>query len=99
MTVTPPAPGWALGVFRDPADPPGATFTGLVVGDQVRDVTALGTVNELLARWDDAQRRLNELAASHPHSASHLHTASHPTAAGHPTAVGSPQPPVTPEPA
>ena len=27
MTVAPPA-GWALGVFRDPAGPPGATFTG-----------------------------------------------------------------------
>jgi 2-keto-4-pentenoate hydratase/2-oxohepta-3-ene-1,7-dioic acid hydratase in catechol pathway len=64
---------YALGVFRRPAAAPaaghggdgaGAEFTGLVVGDRVRDVSGLGTMNELLARWDDAQRRLDELATS-----------------------------------
>jgi 2-keto-4-pentenoate hydratase/2-oxohepta-3-ene-1,7-dioic acid hydratase in catechol pathway len=53
---------YALGVFRRPA---GDDFTGLVVGDRVRDVSGLGTMNELLARWDDAQGRLDELARSH----------------------------------
>src|ERR1700728_4918724 len=64
---------YALGVFRRPAAAPvqgrghsgdgyGAEFTGLVAGDRVRDVSGLGTMNELLARWDDAQHRLDELA-------------------------------------
>jgi 2-keto-4-pentenoate hydratase/2-oxohepta-3-ene-1,7-dioic acid hydratase in catechol pathway len=60
---------YALGVFRRPAVAPGQgeddggeEFTGLVVGDRVRDVSGLGTINELLARWDDAQCRLDELA-------------------------------------
>jgi 2-keto-4-pentenoate hydratase/2-oxohepta-3-ene-1,7-dioic acid hydratase in catechol pathway len=62
---------YALGVFRRPAasaaagEHGGAEFTGLVVGDRVRDVSGLGTMNELLARWDDAQCRLDELASSH----------------------------------
>ena len=65
---------YALGVFRLAAAPAagrghggdgdGAEFTGLVVGDRVRDVSGLGTMNDLLARWDDAQRRLDELATS-----------------------------------
>src|SRR6202020_510243 len=60
---------YALGVFRRPAaaaqgeDDGGGEFTGLVVGDRVRDVSGLGTMNELLARWDDAQCRLDELAS------------------------------------
>ena len=40
-------------------DDGGGEFTGLVVGDRVRDVSGLGTMNELLARWDDAQCRLD----------------------------------------
>jgi hypothetical protein len=64
---------YALGVFRRPPAAPvpgedgdgdGDEFTGLVVGDRVRDVSGFGTMNELLARWDDAQRRLDELAGS-----------------------------------
>ena len=69
---------YALGVFRRPGAAPargdapgdgardgyGGEFTGLVVGDRVRDVNGLGSLNEMLARWDDAQRRLDELAAS-----------------------------------
>jgi Fumarylacetoacetate (FAA) hydrolase family len=62
---------YALGVFRrlpvatlQGGDGDGGEFTGLVVGDRVRDVSGLGTMNELLARWDDAQCRLDELAAS-----------------------------------
>jgi 2-keto-4-pentenoate hydratase/2-oxohepta-3-ene-1,7-dioic acid hydratase in catechol pathway len=60
--------GFALGVFRRPAagpaeGGPGGVFTGLVRGDRVRDVSALGTVNELLADWDNSLGRLAELAA------------------------------------
>ena len=62
---------YALGVFRRPAvvtaregERAGGEFTGLVVGDRGRDVSGLGTMNELLARWDDAQCRLDELARS-----------------------------------
>lgn len=54
---------YALGVFRRPQDPPGEEFTGLVQGGRVRDVSGLGTINEILASWDDAQARLAELAA------------------------------------
>jgi 2-keto-4-pentenoate hydratase/2-oxohepta-3-ene-1,7-dioic acid hydratase in catechol pathway len=64
MASAPVGAGYALGVFRDLADPPAAAFTGLVVGDRVRDVSKLGTVNELLADWEDAQRRLDEIAAT-----------------------------------
>jgi 2-keto-4-pentenoate hydratase/2-oxohepta-3-ene-1,7-dioic acid hydratase in catechol pathway len=56
--------GYALGVFRHRAGEPGRDFTGLVAGDRVRDVSGLGTVNDLLRHWDDAQRRLDELAAA-----------------------------------
>jgi 2-keto-4-pentenoate hydratase/2-oxohepta-3-ene-1,7-dioic acid hydratase in catechol pathway len=53
---------YALGVFA----PLGATssdgFTGLVRDGAVRDISALGTVNDLLSDWGDAQRRLGELA-------------------------------------
>lgn len=42
----------------------GAEFTGLVVGDLVRDISGLGTMNELLDRWDWTQSRLEELAAT-----------------------------------
>jgi 2-keto-4-pentenoate hydratase/2-oxohepta-3-ene-1,7-dioic acid hydratase in catechol pathway len=66
MTFAPA--GFALGVFRRPAaGPPGAAgggvFTGLVRGDRVRDVSALGTVNDLLADWDNSLGRLAALAA------------------------------------
>jgi 2-keto-4-pentenoate hydratase/2-oxohepta-3-ene-1,7-dioic acid hydratase in catechol pathway len=71
MTFAPA--GFALGVFRRPAAGPGgagpgdkaggAAFTGLVRGDRVRDVSALGTVNDLLADWDNALGRLAALAA------------------------------------
>jgi len=56
--------GFALGVFRRPAAGrgPGGEFTGLVRGDRVRDVSAFGTVSDLLADWEPAQRRLAELA-------------------------------------
>ena len=57
------APGYALGVFRHPAAVPGAEFTGLVRDGRVRDLSGFGTVNDLLRDWDDAQRRLDELAA------------------------------------
>jgi 2-keto-4-pentenoate hydratase/2-oxohepta-3-ene-1,7-dioic acid hydratase in catechol pathway len=53
---------YALGVFASPGATPSDVFTGLVRGDRVRDISSLGTVNELLADWDDAQRRLGELA-------------------------------------
>ena len=69
------APGYALGVFRHlaaPASPSrevtggsapgGDTFTGLVRDGRVRDLSGFGTVNDLLRYWDDAQRRLDELA-------------------------------------
>jgi 2-keto-4-pentenoate hydratase/2-oxohepta-3-ene-1,7-dioic acid hydratase in catechol pathway len=65
MTSAPDAP-YALGVFRRPQDPSGATFTGLVRGDRVRDISALGTVNDLLGDWDQAQTTLAGLAASRP---------------------------------
>jgi 2-keto-4-pentenoate hydratase/2-oxohepta-3-ene-1,7-dioic acid hydratase in catechol pathway len=58
MTFAPSA-RYALGVFAGP----GGAFTGLVRGDRVRDVSALGTLKDLLADWDDAQRRLAELVA------------------------------------
>jgi 2-keto-4-pentenoate hydratase/2-oxohepta-3-ene-1,7-dioic acid hydratase in catechol pathway len=56
--------GYALGVFRRLAagHEPGDRFTGLVRGDRVRDVSALGTVSDLLADWESAQRRLGDLA-------------------------------------
>jgi 2-keto-4-pentenoate hydratase/2-oxohepta-3-ene-1,7-dioic acid hydratase in catechol pathway len=60
-----PATPFALGVFTNPAaDGTGpSTFTGLVRGERVRDVSDLGTVEELLADWDAALVRLAELAA------------------------------------
>jgi 2-keto-4-pentenoate hydratase/2-oxohepta-3-ene-1,7-dioic acid hydratase in catechol pathway len=64
------ARGYALGVFRQldgakGAGPGGDTeFTGLVRDGRVRDLSGFGTVNDLLAYWDDAQRRLDELAAA-----------------------------------
>ena len=58
------APGYAVGVFRDPGAAPGAEFTGLVRDGRVRDLSGFGTVNDLLKYWDDAQRRLDELAAA-----------------------------------
>jgi 2-keto-4-pentenoate hydratase/2-oxohepta-3-ene-1,7-dioic acid hydratase in catechol pathway len=54
---------YALGVFRRPQDRPGEVFTGLVRGDQVRDISALGTVNDLLSDWDQAKSTLAGLAA------------------------------------
>jgi len=54
---------YALGVFASPGATPSDAFTGLVRGEEVRDVSALGGVNDLLADWDDAGRRLAELAA------------------------------------
>jgi 2-keto-4-pentenoate hydratase/2-oxohepta-3-ene-1,7-dioic acid hydratase in catechol pathway len=62
MTSALAAP-YALGVFRRPQDQPGDVFTGLVRGDRVRDISSLGTVNDLLSAWDRAQRTLAELAA------------------------------------
>jgi 2-keto-4-pentenoate hydratase/2-oxohepta-3-ene-1,7-dioic acid hydratase in catechol pathway len=58
------APGYAVGVFRDPGAAHGAEFTGLVRDGLVRDLSGFGTVNDLLRYWDDAQRRLDELAAA-----------------------------------
>jgi 2-keto-4-pentenoate hydratase/2-oxohepta-3-ene-1,7-dioic acid hydratase in catechol pathway len=60
--------GFALGVFRRPAAGPdgtgdGTAFTGLVRRDRVRDVSALGTVNDLLVDWDNSVGRLAALAA------------------------------------
>jgi hypothetical protein len=77
MTFAPagcaPPDGFALGVFRRPAGPSGPglgrtrpggdVFTGLVRGDRVRDVSTLGTVNDLLADWDNSLGRLAALAA------------------------------------
>jgi len=65
MTAAP----YALGVFSRPEAARGhgakaEAFAGLVCGGRVRDVSGLGTVNDLLARWDDAQLRLDELAAA-----------------------------------
>jgi len=66
---------FALGVFRRRTAGTGAgvgpEFTGLVRGGRVRDVSALGTVNDLLADWDSALAALAELAdhaddADHP---------------------------------
>ena len=51
---------FALGVF---AAEDGARFTGLVRGERVRDVSALGSVNALLADWDDSLATLGGLAA------------------------------------
>ena len=50
---------FALGVF---AAEDGRVFSGLVRGERVRDVSALGSVNELLADWDASFARLTELA-------------------------------------
>jgi 2-keto-4-pentenoate hydratase/2-oxohepta-3-ene-1,7-dioic acid hydratase in catechol pathway len=58
------SPGYALGVFRDRGAAPGAEFAGLVRNGWVRDLSGFGTVNDLLRYWDDAQRRLEELAAA-----------------------------------
>ena len=65
MTFAPT--GFALGVFRRRAatgTAVGPAFTGLVRGDRVRDVSALGTVNDLLAAWDASLATLAELAAA-----------------------------------
>jgi 2-keto-4-pentenoate hydratase/2-oxohepta-3-ene-1,7-dioic acid hydratase in catechol pathway len=51
---------FALGVFRRQSA--GPAFTGLVRGGRVRDVSDLGTVNDLLADWDSALPRLAERA-------------------------------------
>jgi 2-keto-4-pentenoate hydratase/2-oxohepta-3-ene-1,7-dioic acid hydratase in catechol pathway len=58
--------GYALGVFRRLAAGrgPGDAFTGLVRGARVRDVSALGTVGDLLADWDTSQRLLGALASA-----------------------------------
>jgi hypothetical protein len=54
-----PSEPFALGVFRRlAAGAPAAAFTGLVRGGLVRDISALGTVNDLLADWDAAFGRL-----------------------------------------
>jgi 2-keto-4-pentenoate hydratase/2-oxohepta-3-ene-1,7-dioic acid hydratase in catechol pathway len=53
---------YALGVFAHPGATHGDGFTGLVRGDEVRDISALGTVNDLLADWDAALARLARLA-------------------------------------
>jgi 2-keto-4-pentenoate hydratase/2-oxohepta-3-ene-1,7-dioic acid hydratase in catechol pathway len=64
------APGYALGVFRHLSGANGAgsgsgtEFTGLLRDGRVRDLSGFGTVNDLLKYWDDAQRRLDELAAA-----------------------------------
>jgi 2-keto-4-pentenoate hydratase/2-oxohepta-3-ene-1,7-dioic acid hydratase in catechol pathway len=66
---------FALGIFApagatpppdagSPGARPPAAFTGLVCGDRVRDISALGTVNDLLADWDASFARLGQLAAS-----------------------------------
>jgi 2-keto-4-pentenoate hydratase/2-oxohepta-3-ene-1,7-dioic acid hydratase in catechol pathway len=51
---------FALGVFGTARR---AEFTGLVLGERVRDVSALGRVNDLLADWDASFARLAALAA------------------------------------
>jgi len=57
---TPPVRGVTGG-----SSPGGDTaFTGLVRHGRVRDLSGFGTVNDLLKYWDDAQRRLDELAAA-----------------------------------
>jgi 2-keto-4-pentenoate hydratase/2-oxohepta-3-ene-1,7-dioic acid hydratase in catechol pathway len=55
---------YALGVFRRPQDQPGDVFTGLVCGDRVRDISALGTVNDLLSDWDHVEGTLAGFAAA-----------------------------------
>jgi 2-keto-4-pentenoate hydratase/2-oxohepta-3-ene-1,7-dioic acid hydratase in catechol pathway len=56
MTTDHEAAPFALGVFTaSEAAGPGRglrDFTGLVLGERVRDVSALGTVEDLLADWD-----------------------------------------------
>jgi 2-keto-4-pentenoate hydratase/2-oxohepta-3-ene-1,7-dioic acid hydratase in catechol pathway len=57
---------YALGVFQrqeGPAGKPGERFTGLLRGDQVRDISSLGTVNDLLADWDTSQELLAGIAS------------------------------------
>jgi 2-keto-4-pentenoate hydratase/2-oxohepta-3-ene-1,7-dioic acid hydratase in catechol pathway len=54
---------FALGVF---AAERGGRFTGLVRGERVRDVSALGGVNALLADWDASFVELQALAAEDP---------------------------------
>jgi len=61
---------FALGVF---AAQGGGTFTGLVRGERVRDVSALGTVNGLLADWDTSFAALRKLAAEDPDDSVHWH--------------------------
>ena len=53
---------YALGVFARPGATHGEVFTGLVRGDQVRDISTLGTVSDLLADWDASLVRLAGLA-------------------------------------
>ena len=67
MTTAQATAPFALGVFRATA-PDGAerAFTGLVCGERVRDVAALGTVEELLADWDVSFARLAALAEQAP---------------------------------
>lgn len=69
------AVGFALGVFRrrtaGTAAGVGPDFTGLVRGGRVRDVSALGTVNDLLADWDSALATLAELAQANADDADH----------------------------
>jgi 2-keto-4-pentenoate hydratase/2-oxohepta-3-ene-1,7-dioic acid hydratase in catechol pathway len=72
---------FALGVFRrrtpvtaetaGTAAGVGPDFTGLVRGGRVRDVSALGTVNDLLADWDSALATLAELAQEDAADADH----------------------------
>jgi len=61
--VTAETAGTAAGVGPD--------FTGLVRGGRVRDVSALGTVNDLLADWDSALATLAELAQEDAADADH----------------------------
>jgi 2-keto-4-pentenoate hydratase/2-oxohepta-3-ene-1,7-dioic acid hydratase in catechol pathway len=63
MTSAPVA--YALGRFRrgSAEGRQAHVFTGLVRGDRVRDISALGPVNELLTHWDESQRQLAGLAA------------------------------------
>jgi 2-keto-4-pentenoate hydratase/2-oxohepta-3-ene-1,7-dioic acid hydratase in catechol pathway len=72
-----PAAPFALGVFTTPAADGGVRgFTGLVQGARVRDVSALGTVEELLADWDAGFARLAELARSDHAGTDHAATGS-----------------------
>jgi len=61
--MTPVTAPFALGVFQRGPAAAGPAFTGLVRGDRVRDVGALGTPNDLLADWDASFRLLAALAA------------------------------------